>query len=194
MVTAPAKRLLVRMLQDKGLSERRALRVAQMSASALRYAPRPDANAELREQIIALAQRHRRYGADMIYLKLRQAGQAGRSELDITAWLLWFLEQVELAARHSIATLSKVLAKARFWLRYADAPLNERQRKALNRLLDARAGEFENGETVRKYASATQTSPATASRELIQMEKLGCLVRTGKGRSTLYELPVVAYW
>jgi putative transposase len=28
----------------------------------------------LREQIIALAQRHRRYGASMIYLKLRQAG------------------------------------------------------------------------------------------------------------------------
>ena len=46
-----------------------------MSASALRYAPRPDANTGLREQIIELAQRHRRYGAEMIYLKLRQAGQ-----------------------------------------------------------------------------------------------------------------------
>lgn len=45
-----------------------------MSASALRYTPRPDGNAELREQIISLAQRHRRYGAEMIYLKLRQAG------------------------------------------------------------------------------------------------------------------------
>ncbi len=75
MVSAPAKRTLVRMLQDHGLSERRALRVAGMSASALRYTPRPDANAELREQIIGLAQRHRRYGAEMIYLKLRQAGQ-----------------------------------------------------------------------------------------------------------------------
>lgn len=75
MVTAPAKRSLVRMLQDKGLSERRALRVARMSPSALRYTPRPDANAGLREQIIDLAQRHRRYGAEMIYLKLRQAGQ-----------------------------------------------------------------------------------------------------------------------
>lgn len=75
MVSAPAKRSLVRMLQDHGLSERHALRVAGMSASALRYTPRQDANAELREQIIGLAQRHRRYGAEMIYLKLRQAGQ-----------------------------------------------------------------------------------------------------------------------
>ena len=75
MVSAPAKRTLVRMLEDHGLSERRALRIAGMSASALRYAPRPDANTGLRAQIIELAQRHRRYGAEMIYLKLRQAGQ-----------------------------------------------------------------------------------------------------------------------
>ena len=45
-----------------------------MSASALRYAPRPDGNVELRERIQALAQRHKRYGVGMIYLKLRQAG------------------------------------------------------------------------------------------------------------------------
>lgn len=75
MVTAPARRELVRWLQDKGLSERRALRVMKMSASALRYQPAPDQNASLRAQIVAIAQRHRRYGADMIYLKLRQAGQ-----------------------------------------------------------------------------------------------------------------------
>jgi transposase InsO family protein len=62
-------------MQDKGLSERRALRVVRMSASALRYEPRADRNVELREKIVRLAQRHRRYGAAMIYLKLRQAGE-----------------------------------------------------------------------------------------------------------------------
>ena len=59
---------------DRGLSERRALSVVRMSASALRYEPRPDRNVELRERIVALAQRHKRYGVGMIYLKLRQAG------------------------------------------------------------------------------------------------------------------------
>lgn len=59
---------------DRGLSERRALAVVRMSASALRYEPRPDGNSELRERIQALAQRHRRYGVGMIHLKLRQAG------------------------------------------------------------------------------------------------------------------------
>ena len=57
------------------MSERHALRVMGMSASALRYRPRPDGNVALRERIVEMAQRHRRYGAPMIYLKLRQAGQ-----------------------------------------------------------------------------------------------------------------------
>nr|MBB4248202.1 hypothetical protein [Rhodocyclus tenuis] len=33
-----------------------------------------DRNTALKEKIVVLAQRHRRYGAGMIYLKLRQAG------------------------------------------------------------------------------------------------------------------------
>jgi putative transposase len=74
VVTAPARRELVRMIQVGGLSERRALRVVGMSASALRYQPVPDRNTALRERIVSLAQRHRRYGAGMIHLKLRQEG------------------------------------------------------------------------------------------------------------------------
>lgn len=61
-------------MTTRGLSERHALRVLGMSASALRYAPRPDRNALWRERIVALAYRYRRYGAGMIYLKLRQTG------------------------------------------------------------------------------------------------------------------------
>jgi hypothetical protein len=39
-VTAPARRVLVRSMTERGLSDRRALAVVGMSASALRYAPR----------------------------------------------------------------------------------------------------------------------------------------------------------
>jgi transposase InsO family protein len=60
---------------DMGLSERRSLQVVGMSPSAFRYQPAADRNSALKERIIALAQRHRRYGAGMIYLKLRQAGE-----------------------------------------------------------------------------------------------------------------------
>lgn len=75
MVKAPARREAVSALAGCGLSERHALRIVGMSASAYRYQPAPDRNLALREQIVALAHRHRRYGAGMIYLKLRQAGQ-----------------------------------------------------------------------------------------------------------------------
>ena len=58
----------------QGVSERRALALVRRSASSLRYTPAPDTNAALRARIVALAHQHRRYGAGMIYLKLRQAG------------------------------------------------------------------------------------------------------------------------
>ncbi len=75
MVSAPARRALVREWIGCGASERRALAAIGMSASALRYCPREDRNVELRERILALAHRHRRYGVGMIYLKLRQEGR-----------------------------------------------------------------------------------------------------------------------
>ena len=75
MVSAQARRELVRHMVSHGLSERRCLLVVGMSASAYRYEPAQDRNCALKEKIIALAQRHRRYGAGVIYLKLRQAGE-----------------------------------------------------------------------------------------------------------------------
>ena len=75
MVTAPVRRELVRWMQTRGMTERRGLAIAGMSASSLRYQPRPDRNVALRARIVALAQRYRRYGVGMIHLKLRQSGE-----------------------------------------------------------------------------------------------------------------------
>jgi putative transposase len=60
---------------SRGLTERRCLAIVAMSASSLRYRPRPDRNDVLRARIVALAQRYRRYGVGMIHLKLWQAGE-----------------------------------------------------------------------------------------------------------------------
>jgi hypothetical protein len=57
------------------IGKRRSLRVIGMSASALRYKPRTDRNGALRDRIVALAQRYRRYGAAMIYLKARRGAE-----------------------------------------------------------------------------------------------------------------------
>lgn len=76
-MAAPARRLLVRSMVEKGLSEQRGITVVGVAASALRYETRPDLNFELREQIAALAQRHRCYGKGTVLLKLRQKGLVG---------------------------------------------------------------------------------------------------------------------
>jgi hypothetical protein len=55
VVSAPARRELVRHIISSGLSERRSLRIIGMSANALRYVPAADRNCALKEKIIALA-------------------------------------------------------------------------------------------------------------------------------------------
>lgn len=75
MVSALTRRELVRQKTRHGLSERRSLRIIGMKASVYHYEPAQDRNFALKEKIITLAQRHRRYVSGMIYLKLRQAGE-----------------------------------------------------------------------------------------------------------------------
>lgn len=119
----------------------------------------------------------------------RMLEQAQRGGLDVTEWLLWFLAQVAAAATAAEQTIAHTLDKARFWLRHQTTHLNERQRKALNRLLDAGPEGFEGGINTRKYMSLTKASRATAYRELADMVEKTCLQATGKGgRSSGYEV------
>ena len=112
-----------------------------------------------------------------------------RGDLDITAWLGWFLVQVEAAATAADKLIERTLAKARFWLRHHATPLNDRQRKVLNRMLDAE--NFEGGMTTRKYMNLTKSSRATAYRELADLVEKECFSPTSSGgRSSAYEITI----
>lgn len=112
-----------------------------------------------------------------------------RGGLDVTPWLKWFLAQVASAADAAQVTIADTLAKARFWLRHQQTDLTERQRKVLNRMLDAGRGGFEGGMNTRKYKGLTRTSRATAYRELADLVEKGCLEPTGQGgRSSSYRV------
>lgn len=115
--------------------------------------------------------------------------ELSRGDLDATAWLLWFLEQVTIAALGSEMIIRHVLRKARFWIRHSQQPLNDRQRKALNAMLDAGPAGYVGGMTNRKYANLTKSSAPTAQRDLSVLVALGCLLPIGSGRSARYELP-----
>ena len=78
-----------------------------------------------------------------------------------------------------------MLTKARFWQRRATTPLNERQVKLLNKLLDG----FEGKLTSSKWAAIARCSPDTALRDINDLLTRGVLRKSvAGGRSTSYEL------
>lgn len=111
-----------------------------------------------------------------------------RGGLEVSDWLAWFLEQVAQACGSAEATVGQVMAKARFWLEHQRTDLNERQRKVLNRLLDAGPEGFVGGMNTRKYVSLTRVSRATAYRELADLVAKGCMVPQGSGRGAAYAI------
>lgn len=111
---------------------------------------------------------------------------ASRGELDITRWLRWFVDRFADACGASEAVIDLSLAKARFWLEHAEETLNERQRKVVNRLLEAGSGGFEGGMSTSKYGHLAGTSRATAYRDLEELVRHGLLAQQGTGRGTRY--------
>jgi Fic family protein len=117
------------------------------------------------------------------YYDSLQAAQRG--DLDVTAWFDWFLACLDRAFGGAERMLASVLVKARFWRRLADAPVNDRQRRILNRLLDG----FEGKLTSSKWALLAKCSQDTALRDIDDLLKRGILVKSaGGGRSTGYVL------
>ena len=108
-----------------------------------------------------------------------------KGELDITAWQIWFLNCMRRAIDGAQDTLAAVMDKACFWEQFAKEPLNERQIKVLNRLLDG----FEGKLTTSKWAKLAKCSQDTAYRDILGLIELGALQKNqGGGRSTSYSL------
>lgn len=120
------------------------------------------------------------------YYEILERTQKGT--LDISEWLEWFLECFFRATTNTEETLGSVLHKARFWEKYRGNPLNERQVKVLNRLLDG----FEGKLTTSKWAAITRSSQDTAYRDILELVERGILKKDPSGgRSTSYSLTEV---
>jgi Fic family protein len=117
------------------------------------------------------------------YYAALEAAQKG--DLDITAWLAWFLSCLGRAIDGAETILASVLQKARFWETHQTQTLNDRQRLMLNRLLDG----FEGKLTTSKWAKLTKCSTDTALRDIDDLIQRNILIKDiAGGRSTNYAL------
>lgn len=114
-----------------------------------------------------------------------------KGSMDVTEWLLWFLDSLHHAVDQAQVTLDAVLAKARFWQHRGPLSLNERQVTLLNKLLDG----FEGKLTSSKWAAIAKCSPDTALRDITDLLARGVLSKADAGgRSTSYELADLRSW
>ena len=116
------------------------------------------------------------------YYEILEKTQKG--SMDITNWLVWFLENLLIAIQSSGEITDKVLQKAEFWQKNSNVVFNERQIKVLNRFMD----NFEGNLTTTKWAKMCNCSQDTASLDINDLIAKKIMKKVGKGRATHYLL------
>lgn len=117
------------------------------------------------------------------YYDILEATQKGG--LDITKWLLWFLDCLNTALHPTEQLLSAIWFKAQFWKKYSGTQISDRQRMMLYKLLDG----FEGKLTTAKWAKMTKCSHDSALRDIRYLINKGMLIKDdASGRSTGYLL------
>lgn len=108
-----------------------------------------------------------------------------QSGLNVTDWLVWFLNCLLNAIKSSETVLNKVLYKHKFWNTHATEIQNERQKSMLNKLLDGFTGKL----TTSKWAKINKCSQDTALRDIQYLIEKGIMQKENAGgRSTNYGL------
>jgi len=107
---------------------------------------------------------------------------------DITPWLVWHLNILKNAMTIALKNIEYLVQKTKFWDLHRTNPLNERQIKVLNKVLDMGSENFEGGISTKKYISLTKISKATAVRDISQLLEFGCIkqIEGAGGRNIRY--------
>jgi Fic family protein len=118
-----------------------------------------------------------------------QALERASQDNEITPWLSWFAGIALEAQARTQTRVEFLIDKTRLLDRLRDQ-LNERQEKALLRMLREGPGGFKGGLSAGNYAAITGASPATATRDLAGMVSKGALLRTGERRHARYAIAI----
>ena len=132
--------------------------------------------------LVALSQTIQR-GRSAYYDALEAANKAN----EITAWLTYFAHTAIEAQEYSLALIEFLLAKAKYYEHFRDR-LNARQARAIARIFREGLDGFKGGLSAANYITITDTSRATATRDLQELVAIGALTQTGELKSTRYYL------
>jgi Fic family protein len=116
-----------------------------------------------------------------------EALSAASRRNEITGWLVWFAETAVEAQRRTFALTEFVIEKSKLFRRLKGR-MNDRQEKALARMFSEGPQGFKGGMSAGKYATITGASPATATRDLVDLVEKGALIREGELRYARYHL------
>lgn len=120
---------------------------------------------------------------ELYYDQLKQTQRS----LQVDDWLRYFGDVVIKAQKKVEELIEFSLQKTKLFDSYSKE-LNEREMKALNRILDEGPAGFEGGMNAKKYMSLTGASKATATRDLQNLRDLRVLLAVGGGRSVYYQI------
>ncbi|MGA7307230.1 MAG: Fic family protein [Rhodothermales bacterium] len=112
---------------------------------------------------------------------------ASNRRLEITDWLVWFAEIALEAQASTMDGISFAIEKKHLLDRLRDR-MNERQEKALLAMLDEGPEGFPDGLSAGDYLRITGTSPATATRDLVDLVEKGALRKEGDRKWARYHL------
>lgn len=115
--------------------------------------------------------------------------QAANKRCEITDWLAWFAATALEAQERTTAHVEFLIEKTKLLDRLR-VSLNERQKKALLRMLSEGPRGFEGGMSAGKYVSIVRTSAATATRDLADLVEHDVLRRTGERKHSRYHLTI----
>jgi len=116
--------------------------------------------------------------------------QLAQRSNEITPWINYFVETTITAQIEAEFLIEFTLKKTKFFDRYKHQ-LNQRQEKAVRRMLISGPKGFDGGMNARKYVSLNKISKPTATRDLQDLFDKGILTREGGGRSTSYFLKLM---
>lgn len=115
--------------------------------------------------------------------------ETANKQIEITGWLAWFAGITIEAHRRTLALIEFLIDKAKLFERLK-GQINERQEKALLRMFREGPDGFKGGLTAGKYATITGASPATTTRDLVDLVEKEALIREGELRHARYQLGV----